>query len=448
MRLIHIILFRLLKPNVYRYAKIYEKLQWMSRQKIRDHQLNRLKELIGYAYKNVPFYRELWDSYGIDPKVESLEDLKKFPVVYKSMLQEAIKSGKISQEYIGKLNSRYVVWQSTTGSSGEPFRFPEDIYSINHKEGVRRRVYRWYGLDYGVKWVKFWRGEYRKSLRDKIKEWLIGEYRFCIYDPKYPLETRLTPERIRYFINELNRIKPEIIDGFVSSLRDISLYILENNISLDFKPRAVVTGAEMLTDNDRKLISMAFRSIVFNRYGGTESSIIAHECEYQARSDTHYLHIQEDRLIVEVDQNNELIFTDLSSRVLPFIRYKNGDIVTVDNSYECPCRRKFSVITSIQGRVNDMFILPDGSKITSHMFQHYMKKCEGIAKYQMIQEKLDLIIVNWVRNSSLFKEEEFRYVQKLIGEAMKGCEVVWNEVQDIEAGPGGKFRQHICKLQK
>lgn len=440
------ILFRLIKPQVYKYAQLYERLQWMTRQEIRAYQFSRLKELLEYAYKNVPFYREFWDSYGIDPVVDSLEDLKKFPVVSKSMLQEAIKSGKISREYIGKLNSREISWQSTTGSSGEPFRFPVDLNSSNHKEGVRRRVYRWYGLDYGVKWARFWRGEYRKTFRDKIKEWLIGEYRFCIYDPKYPLETRLTPERIIYFIDELNKIKPEIIDGFVSSLRDISLCILENDISLDFKPRAIVTGAEMLTDNDRKLISKAFGSVVFNRYGGTESSIIAHECEYQAKSETHYLHIQEDRLIVEVDENNELIFTDLSNRAIPFIRYRNGDIVTVDNSYDCPCGRKFSVITSIQGRVNDMFILPGGGKVTSHLFQHYMKKCEGIAKYQMIQESLDLIVVNWVKNRNLFKEEEFRYVQKLIAEALKGCKVIWNEVKDIEVGPGGKFRQHICKL--
>lgn len=440
------LLNKFLKPEVYNLHQFYEKNQWLSKEELEKYQINKLQKLIEYSYNNVLFYKNLWNKKNIDIKIYSLKDLEKFPIVDKSMLQEAIKNNEISKEYIDKLKTNQIVWQSTTGSSGKPFKFPVDILSENHKDGLRRRLYKWYGIDYGIKWAKFWRGSYKKSFKEKVKEYLTGQYKFCIYDPKYPKETELNESRIKSFIIELNRIKPSVIDGFPSALIEISNYIMKNNIELEFKVESIVTGAELLTLEDRKIISKAFDATVFNRYGGTESSIIAHECEYQAKNE-HFLHIQDDRLIVELDENNELIFTDLTTYSLPFIRYKNGDLGTIDKEYKCPCGRNLTMLTSIKGRVNDMFLLPDGGKISSHIWQNYMKKCEGIEKYQMIQEKIDLVIINWIKNSDLFHENEFVYVQNLIQNALKECQIVWNEVNKIEVGIGGKFRQHICKVK-
>lgn len=437
---------KLFKPQVYELHQFYEKNQWLSKKEIEQYQIMKLRELIEYSYHNVPFYQKLWDKNSVNREINTLEDLKKFPVVDKNMLQEAIKNGEISKEYVNKLKTAEIVWQSTTGSSGKPFKFPVDINSENHKNGLRRRLYKWYGIDYGTKWAKFWRGSYKKNFKEKFKEYITGQYRFCIYDPKYPKETELNDDRIKFFIAELNRIKPVVIDGFPSALREISNYILKNNVKLQFEINSIVTGAELLTLEDRQIISKAFNATVFNRYGGTESSVIAHECEYQAKNE-HFLHIQDDRLIVETNENKELIFTDLTTHSLPFIRYKNGDLVTIDKDYVCKCGRNLSMITSIEGRVNDMFILPDGGKISSHIWQNYMKKCEGIEKYQMIQENIDLVVINWIKNNSLFQEDEFRYVQKLVKNALKDCRVIWNEVDTIEVGIGGKFRQHICKVK-
>ena len=439
-------IFKIFRPQVYKYYQFYEKSQWWDRKTLEKYQLLKLKELLEYAYNNVPFYKELWDKYKVDYKINSLEDLKKFPITNKEMLQKAIKENKISKEYVNKLNSQEIVWQTTTGSSGKPFKFPVDIESENHKNGLRRRLYRWYGLDYGVKWAKFWRGNYKKNFKERIKEFITRQYRFCIYDPKHPKETELNEERIEYFLNELNKIKPEVIDGFPSALREIANYILKNNVKLDFQIKAIVTGAEKLDDMTREILSNAFKTVVFNRYGGTESSIIAHECDIQAKSE-HKLHIQEDRLIVETDENNEIIFTDLTSKALPFIRYKNGDIGKINENYKCKCGRVFKVFDYIEGRVNEMFVLPNGSKISSHLWQNYMKRCQGIEKYQMIQNEDYSVDIFWVRNKDLFYKDKFENIKRLINNALNGCKVRWVEVEKIDVGIGGKFRQHICKVK-
>jgi len=440
------LLNKLLKQKVFDLHQEYEKTQYLSRNELEKLQLHRLKQLLNYTYKNVPFYQKLWNEHNINHNINSLEDLKSFPIVDKTMLQNAIKNNEISKEYLNKLDSDEIVWQATTGSSGKPFKFPVDINSENHKNGLRRRLYKWYGIDYGTKWVKFWRGSYKKSFKEKLKEYITGQYRFCIYDPKYPKETELNDKRIKYFIVELNKLKPKVIDGFPSALTEISKYILKNKIELTFDIKSIVTGAEVLTDNSRLLISRAFKTTVFNRYGGTESSILAHECDVQAKSE-HKLHIQEDRLIVENGINDEIIFTDLTSYALPFIRYSNGDIGKINSEYTCSCGRHLKLLDSIDGRVNDMFILPDGGKISSHIWQNYMKKCEGIEKYQMIQERIDLVTVNWIKNIELFNQDELDYVQELVKNALLDCKVIWNEVEKIEVSTGGKFRQHICKVK-
>jgi len=438
--------YRVFKPKIYKYHQFYEKSQWWDIKTLEEYQFRKLKELLEYAYNNVPFYKELWDTYGVDYKINSLDDLKNFPITTKEMLQEAIKNKKISKDFIDKLNSKEIVWQSTTGSSGKPFKFPVDIESENHKNGLRRRLYKWYGLDYGVKSAKFWRGNYKKSFKEKVKEYITGQYRFCIYDPKYPKETELNEERIEFFIKELNKIKPQVIDGFPSALREIANYILKNNIKLTFQVKSIVTGAEKLDDKTREILAQAFNCLVFNRYGGTESSIIAHECEIQAKGE-HKLHIQEDRLIVETDENNEIIFTDLTSKALPFIRYKNGDIGIINENYRCECGRNFKVFDYIEGRVNEMFILPSGGKISSHLWQNYMKKCEGIERYQMIQNRDYSVDIFWIKNEKLFKKDEFEHVKNLVNNALKGCKIKWIKVEKIDVGIGGKFKQHICKVK-
>ena len=444
------VLFRLAWPEIYKYEKQYEKSQWMGKEEIEKLQLRKLKKLLEYAYKNVPFYRKLWDSKKIDYSIDSLKDLEKFPVVDKNMLQKAIKDKEISGEYLDLKN---ISWESTTGSSGRPFKFPLDIDSANKRGGMKKRIYKWYGLDYGIKWARFWRGSLKLSLRDKIIDFILRRKSYCIYDPKYPKECALDDKKLGDFVKGLNKEKPKVIDGFVSSLVLLSKYIIKNNIKINYV-KSVVTGAECLFDEDRKLISEAFNCLVFNRYGGTESSVIAHECEVQSRL-KHKLHIQGDRIYIEIwkngksvkDELGEVVFTDLENKALPFIRYKIGDLARINSEEKCSCGRTgLLLLDGLEGRVNDMFKLPNGKMITSHLWQNYFKKCQGIDTYQMVQEKKDYVIINYIINKSLFKEKEFQKVRNLVSEALKGCKIIWNEVRKINRGAGGKFRQHISKV--
>ena len=85
------------KYRSYKLGEFYEEFQWKSKEDIRAYQLKKLKEIIEYAYENVEFYKKLWDSNEVDINITSLNDLKKFPIVDKSMLQSAILHNEISK---------------------------------------------------------------------------------------------------------------------------------------------------------------------------------------------------------------------------------------------------------------------------------------------------------------------------------------------------------------
>ena len=90
------------KYRSYMLSKFYEEFQWKSKEDIRAYQLKKLKEIIEYAYENVEFYKKLWDANEVDINITSLNDLKKFPIVDKSMLQSAIFGFLLKESYLAK----------------------------------------------------------------------------------------------------------------------------------------------------------------------------------------------------------------------------------------------------------------------------------------------------------------------------------------------------------
>ena len=64
-------------------------IETMSRQKIREMQLERLKHTVRYAYENVAMYRERFDAIGLKPEhIQTLKDIEKIPYTTKDDLRD------------------------------------------------------------------------------------------------------------------------------------------------------------------------------------------------------------------------------------------------------------------------------------------------------------------------------------------------------------------------
>ena len=87
-----------------------------------------------YLYEKSPFYRQLFDSNGIDiGTISSVEDLIKFPVTTKEDLQ------KFNKDFVAINNSEIIDIVTTSGTLGDPVTFvlsEEDLQRLAYNEAM------------------------------------------------------------------------------------------------------------------------------------------------------------------------------------------------------------------------------------------------------------------------------------------------------------------------
>ena len=124
-------------------------------------------------------------------------------------------------------------------------------------------------------------------------------------------------------------------------------------------------GAEPWTDAMRMQLEAELGLKALNIYGLSEivGPGVAAECP-EARDG---LHVMEDHFLVEVvdpktgasvpdGTDGELVFTTLTKEAMPLLRYRTGDIASL-NREPCVCGRPFARMSAIRGRHDDMLII-------------------------------------------------------------------------------------------
>lgn len=430
--------------QVYTHFTQYQKTQWFSRNELDTFRNKRLQHIVQTAY-TFPFYKEKFDAAGITPAdIRTQDDLKQLPIVTKHELKEALE-----QKTIGWHNSDSISYMQTTGSSGIPFSFPINKNAKADRMGGMLRTIEWYGHYLGTKNARLWRS-YSKDFMTWLKQTVFGRRMdLSTFNLENPEESALTDEKIEGYLKQISRYKPKVIDGYVSAFVYIADYIIRNNITDFYAPTAIVTGAEYLSEESRSLIEKAFRCPVFNRYGGTEIGLMAHECEHGT------MHVMDDKAFCElVDENGQpvqpgelgkVVFTDFTNEAMPFIRYEVGDMAIYNPSeFVCDCGRAFSSLQSITGRINDLMPLEDGSVIVSHIWFRLFRDFQEIKQFQVIQEDVDMFIIRIalvppaIEVQQLLKDK----IQEIVPDAV----FHWEIVDSIEHGAGGKLRHTISSV--
>ncbi|WP_198304480.1 F390 synthetase-related protein [Arcobacter vandammei] len=173
------------------------------------------------------------------------------------------------------------------------------------------------------------------NLYESVNSFLIS---FSFYDLINPLETH---------IEKLNRTKPTILIAPAQVLRLLAL-----NKDLNIKPKKIISVAEVLEDDDRKIIENRFLQKVHQIYQCTEG-FLAHTCEVGN------LHLNEDIVFIEkewIDENSgrfSPIITDFNRKSQAVVRYKLDDILILKKE-PCPCGSVFTSLKKIEGRCDDI----------------------------------------------------------------------------------------------
>ncbi|TFD75162.1 phenylacetate--CoA ligase family protein [Cryobacterium sp. Sr8] len=198
-------------------------------------------------------------------------------------------------------------------------------------------------------------------------------------------------------VADLNAFRPRLLVGYASALKPLAAEQRAGRLRIS--PQSVVSASEVLSEHAAAEMRAAWGSAPFDVYAATETAGIASPCVF------HNSHIYEDLVIVEpVDQAGRpvppgtigarILVTVLFSRTLPLIRYEMSDSVGIDGR-GCPCGRLFALLAGIEGRVEDVLLLPGITgevSIHPNVFHNVLDEAT-IAGWQVIQEPASLRVL-------------------------------------------------------
>jgi len=385
------------------------KHETMSRSDLEALQLERLKTQATNVYEVVPFYRQRFMEQGITPQtIRSLADLAKLPFTTKRDFRDNYPLGLAAVP-----KERIVRIHASSGTTGKPTVVAYTAGDIDTWSEVMARTITAGGVTrHDVVHNAYGYGLFTGGLGFHYGAERIGA-------TVIPVSGGVTKRQIM-LIQDLG-------STVLCCTPSYALYLAEaaQEMGVDLRETALrvgIFGAEPWSERMRQEIEAKLGLKALDIYGLSEiiGPGVSVECGYQCG-----LHIFEDHFLPEIvdpgtgeplpwGQRGELVLTTLTKEALPVIRYRTGDITSL-NAETCACGRTMVRMAKPSGRTDDMLIVR-GINVFPSQIETVLLQVEGVQPhYQIIvdrQHTLDDLEV-WVEVSEEVFADEIRGLEAL-----------------------------------
>lgn len=435
-----------LYSNRYKYGAAYD--HWSvfldtsagwSNAELLEFQNKQLHELVNFVYSRSPFYRKTIDGKKINLEKFSIADLKKFPIIDKTIVRE-----NYDDILTGTSHYRNLTFTSS-GTTGTSLHVPTTKESLQREYAFRWHHHAVADAKRGDRFA-FFTGHMvipvaRKRPPFFIRNFVDNTVFFSLY--------HLSEENMDSYIEGVNRLKPKYIEGYPSGIYLIASYINATGKKIH-SPRAIFSASEMLHDFQRKAIETAFKTEIFQWYGQVELTVNVHECK------KHKLHVKEEYGYLELldDDGDDakagsvgnVVATGWGNTAFPLIRYNTGDNMIVAVDQTCSCGMGGRIIERIVGRDEDSIVTPDGRVIGRLDF--VFKAVDTVKESQIIQDAVDRLTIKVVPLKDFSAADEHTIMQSLKERVGDGFSVSIEKVSEIPRSPNGKIRYVISNIKK
>lgn len=393
-----------------------------------EYQRNELIRFIRYAYENSSFYHELYKDIDIY-SIENIDDLKELPVVDKEMLRASI-------EDVYAVNKKGAIEGHTGGTTGK------SLVVLRTQEDLMKRMAT---LDHfkskvGFENLKMRRATFNgkhivpQSQRRKIFWRYNAACKQMIFSSFH-----ITEENMKYYVDELNKFKPQALDGFFTSMCDIAGYIERHNIKLLFKPVAIFPTSETLTVEGRERLERVFCCKVYDQYASSEGAPFVVECQNQV------LHMDLSTGVFEKFRadSDEILVTSFTTHGTPLIRYRIGDsMIFADPDEACACGNNQPIVKRIEGRKLDFLYNAEGAKINSGNVSNLFKNIpNAIVRAQLVQDRMNEVTILLEVDKNIYKKEyDTLLLNEFVHKFGKNTKAVIKHVDEIPRAKSGKFQ--------
>lgn len=396
-------------------ANYYQpEIERASREQIKAWQDERLVDTVRHVYANVPYYKRLMDEKGVTPgDIKSRDDLYKLPFLTKNDLREAYPYGLLAAPL-----DDCVRIQSTSGTTGKrvvAFYTQGDIDLW--EDCCARAIVAAGGTKSDVVQVAYGYGLFTGGPGLNGGSHKVG----CL---TLPMSSGNTQRQIQ-FIQDLHSTilccTPSYAAFIGETFQEMGIAPEEINL------KAGIFGAEAWSEEMRRDIERKLGIHAYDIYGLTEISGpgVSFECEAQTG-----MHINEDHFIAEIinpetgevlpdGEKGELVFTSITKKAFPLLRYRTRDICVL-NREPCPCGRTHVKMSKPMGRSDDMLIIR-GVNVFPSQIETVLLNHGYPANYQ--------IIVDRVKNSDTL-DVQVEMTNEMFADTVKGVSAREKELVD------------------
>jgi phenylacetate-CoA ligase len=353
-------------------------IETMPRPKLRELQLDRLRWSVGWAYDRVPFHKQRLDAAGVNPSdLKSLDDLRRLPFMVKSHLREHYPTGLFAVP-----QSEIVRIHASSGTKGKPTivgytREDIDVWAEvcarslacggAHRDSVVHIAYG-YGLFTGGLGIHY------------------GSERLGALT--VPASGGNTPRQLTL----MQDLGATVLCCTPSYALNIAETMRERGIDRSTLQLEIgVFGAEPWTIGMREEIERALGLTALDIYGLSE--VMGPGVSMESAEDRDGLYVWEDHFYPEVidpasgdvlpyGEEGELVFTSLTKRAFPVLRYRTGDLCAL---FAEPGRsgRTMVRMTKVKGRTDDMLIVRGVNVFPSEIERVVLEQSELAPHYQI-----------------------------------------------------------------
>ena len=377
--------------------------QMLKPKQLKRIQQEKIRKIVRYAYRNVPFYKKRFDEAGVKPEsVKSLDDVAKIPFTVKTDLRDYYPLGILAVP-----PSRLYCLHASSGTTGKPI-------VMAYTRGDLERWTRLMGRTFDVGGVK----------KGDIVQNMYGYGLFTgglgFHYGARAVGATVVPTSAGNTKRQLMLLK-DLRSTVAACTPSYMVYLCEAsraegyNPREDFALRIGLFGAEPWSEEARKRIEDVFGLRAHDCYGMSElyGPGVGIECD-----ERNGLHIWGDEFLVETinpdtgevhepGEEGELVFTMLSREAMPLLRYRTRDLSRVFEE-ECACGRCHSRIRRIKGRSDDMLIV-GGVNVFPSQVEHVLMNVPGIKdQYQIVvsHEQLDRLSVKVEASKDRLKDPQ------------------------------------------
>ncbi len=408
-----------------------------------DTRTRALMQMLTHCQHHVPYYAQVMDRAGDAFEEDPESYLLRLPILTKDILRSRFDDLKSDD-----LARRKWHVNTSSGSTGEPITVIQDS-DYRARAGAIKFLYsELVGRQLGEVEVMLW-GSHRD--RSRVTGTLGARSLLLLSRTTFLDSSVMTPERMRYYIAQLNTKRPKLITAYSDAIYELAMFAERE--SLPVRPQAaIMTSAGMLHPFMREKIEAVFQCKVYNRYGSREAGDIA--CE---RPGARGLWVAPWGNFVEIVNSDgervpdgcegDVLVTSLSNYAMPLIRYKIGDRGRLAPCHEPAAGPNSQIIQEVLGRENEMFAGKSGQLIHASYFAFMLYFRDWIWKYQVIQKSRSRIVFRLASATANPPQSELDDLVAQTRQAMgDDCTVEFEFVTDIPASRSGKFRYIISEI--